>query len=185
MTKPPPTLNTARLLGQRISLEHFSEIHRLHTDPLVMKTLSADGNVMTEEATRKHLQRCSDHGDQHGFGLWVFRDKADGQFVGRGGLTVYQIGGGDVVGLADAVMSDHWNRGFATEMAEASLRFGFEQLGQSEIGSWTLPINVASQRVMAKLAFRYEKDIKFAALPHRFYRLVKDRWETHHTPTGD
>ena len=94
-----------------------------------MKTLSADGKVMTEEATRKHLQRCSDHWDQHGFGLWVFRDKTDGQFIGRGGLMTYQIDGKDVVGLAYAVMSDHWNLGFATEMAEASLAVWFVSLG--------------------------------------------------------
>ena len=169
--------DTARLSAQAISLEHFSEIHRLHTDPLVMKTLSADGNVMTEEATRKHLQRCNDHWDQHGFGLWVFRARANGQFIGRGGLMTYQIDGQDVVGLAYAVMSDHWNQGFATEMAEASVRFGFEQLGLSEIGSWTLPINLASQRVTDKLGFRYERDIEFAGLTHRFYRLVKDGWD--------
>jgi len=159
---------TTRLDARRITLAHFSEIHRLHSDPLVMKTLSADGNVMSEEATREHLQRCSDHWDQHRFGLWVFRDKADGQFIGRGGLMTYQIDGEGLVGLAYAVRSDHWNQGFATEMAEASLRFGFERLGLSEIGSWTLPINLASQRVMAKLGFRYEKDINFAGLAHRF-----------------
>ncbi len=184
MTKPPPTRKTARLLGEPISLAHFSEIHRIHTDPLVMKTLSADGEVLTEEATRKHLQRCSDHWDQQGFGLWVFRARTDGQFIGRGGLMTYQIDGESVVGLAYAVLSGHWNQGFATEMAEASLRFGFEQLGLGEIGSWTLPINGASQRVMAKLGFRYEKDIEFAALPHRFYRLVKDEWEAYHEPTS-
>ena len=109
MTKSFPSLNTARLLGEPLSLGHFSEIHRLHTDPPVMKTLSADGKPATEEATQKHLQRCSDHWDQHGFGLWVFRARANGQFIGRGGLMTYQIDGEHVVGLAYAVMSDHWN----------------------------------------------------------------------------
>lgn len=175
---------TARLSAQRITLAHFPDIHRLYSDPLVMKTLSADGNVMTEEATRRHLQRCSDYWDQHGFGLWVFRARADGQFIGRGGLMTYQIDAEDVVGLAYAVVSDHWNLGFATEMAEASLRFGFEQLGLTEIGSWTLPINLASQCVMAKVGFRYEKYIEFAGLAHQFYRVVKDEWEAYHKPTS-
>ena len=53
-----------------------------------------------------------------------------------------------------AVLSDHWNQGFATEMALASLRYGFERLGLTEIASWTLPINLASQRVLEKLGFR-------------------------------
>ena len=49
-----------------------------------------------------------------------------------------------------------------------------------EIGSWTLPINLASQRVMEKLGFRYERDFEFAGLLHRFYRLVAGEWEGYH-----
>jgi len=169
-------VTTARLLGEPISPEHFPEIQRLHTDPLVMRTLSADGNVMSEEATRKHLRRCAEHWER-GFGLWVFRSRANGQFVGRGGLMTYQIDGKEIVGLAYAVLSDSWNQGFATEMAEASVKIGFTHLGLTEIASWTLPINLASQRVMEKVGFRYERDFEFAGLRHRLYRLVRSWWE--------
>ena len=118
-----------------------------------------------------------DHWQQHGFGLWVFHRKKDGQFIGRAGLKTYQIDGKDIIGLAYAVMPDYWNRGFATEMAQASLDVGFGHLGFPEIGSWTLPDNLASQRVMEKLGFRYERDFEFAGLLHRFYRLVAGEWE--------
>ena len=101
-------------------------------------------------------------------------------FIGRGGLKVYQIDGKDVVGLAYAVMPDYWNQGFATEMGQASLEVGFERLGLAEIASWTLPTNLASQRVMEKLGFRYERDFEFAGLGHRFYRLVAGDWRGYH-----
>ncbi len=39
-------LITPRLFAEAISLSRFDEIHRLHSDPLVMKTLSADGNPL-------------------------------------------------------------------------------------------------------------------------------------------
>jgi RimJ/RimL family protein N-acetyltransferase len=74
-------------------------------------------------------------------------------------------------------MSDYWNRGFATEMSRAILEVGFGQLSFSEICSWTLPGNLASQRVMEKLGFRYERDFEFAGRLHRFYRLVKGEWK--------
>ena len=135
----PTTLSTARLLAEAITFSHFHEIHRLHTDPLVMKTLSADGKPLSEEATRESIRQAVDHWQQHGFGFWVFHRKTDGLFIGRGGLKTYQIDGKDVIGLAYAVMSDYWNQGFATEMAQASLEVGFGQLGLAEIGSWTLP----------------------------------------------
>jgi [ribosomal protein S5]-alanine N-acetyltransferase len=92
-------------------------------------------------------------------------------FIGRGGLNIYQIDGNEIIGLAYAVLSDHWNQGFATEMAAISLEVGFHQLGFKEILSWSLPSNLASQRVMEKLGFRHERDIQFAGLWHRLYRL--------------
>lgn len=167
---------TARLVVERIASTHFDEICRLHRDPDVMRTLSADGNSLPDEVTREGLRQGAEHWVRHGFGLWIFHDKTDGRLIGRGGLKWYSIGDRDEVGLAYAVLSRDWGRGYATEMAEASLRVGFERLGFSEIASWTLPINRASQRVIEKVGFRYERDVLFAGLPHRFYRLSASDW---------
>ena len=176
MPNPIATLTTARLLAQAIMPPHFSKIHRLNTDPQVMKTLSADGKPLSEEATKQSIRQAEAHWRKQGFGLWVFHRKSDDEFIGRGGLKVYEIDGKEVIGLAYAVMSGFWNRGIATEMAAASLDVGFGQLGFSEIGSWTLPVNLASQRVMEKLGFQYERDFTFAGLVHRFYRLAAEDW---------
>ena len=177
MPNPIATLTTARLLAQAITPLHFSKIHRLHTDSLVMKTLSADGKPLSEETTRVSIRQAVAHWREQGFGLWAFHRKSDDEFIGRGGLKVYEINGKEVIGLAYAVMSGFWNRGFATEMAAASLDVGFGQLGFSEIGSWTLPSNLASQRVMGKLGFKYERDFEFTGLVHRFYRLEAAEWK--------
>jgi RimJ/RimL family protein N-acetyltransferase len=142
-----------------------------------MRTLSADGMPLSEEATSESIRQAVDHWRQQGFGFWVFYRKKDGQFIGRGGLKTCQIDGRDVVGLAYAVISDYWNQGFATEMAQASLEVGFGPLGFTEIACWTLPGNLASQRVIEKLGFRYERDFVFAGLEHRFYRLVAGKWK--------
>jgi [ribosomal protein S5]-alanine N-acetyltransferase len=160
-----------------VSPSHFDELHRLHSDPKVMKTLSADGKPFSTDTTREQLRQAVDHWNQHGFGFWVFHRKTDGQFIGRGGLKIYQIDKRDVIGLAYAVHSDFWNKGFATEIGTVSLQIGFEHLGLTEIASWTLPSNRASQRVMEKLGFRYESEFAFAELTHRFYRLTACNWK--------
>jgi RimJ/RimL family protein N-acetyltransferase len=180
MTNPIANLTTPRLLAEAVTPSHFADIHRLHSNPQVMATLSADGKPLSEEATGESIRQAVDHWQRYGFGLWVFRRRFDGQFVGRGGLKIYQIDGKDVIGLAYAVVAEHWNRGFATEMAQASLEIGFGRLGFAEICSWTLPVNLASQRVMEKLGFRYERDFEFAGLRHRFYRLVAHDWTMYH-----
>ncbi len=177
METPIDRIETPRMVGERISREQFEEVRRLHRDPVVMRTLSADGQVVPDELTLRGLQSQEEHWEQHGYGLWVFRARTDGRFIGRGGLKEHALDIGRVPGLAYAVMSPEWGKGYASEMAAATLRVGFEQLGFPEIFSWTLPINLASQRVMEKLGFQYERDFEFAGLPHRFYRLTRDEWE--------
>src|SRR5208283_6176634 len=131
---------------------------------------------LSDEKITQTIGQAVEHWRQKGFGSWVFHLKKEGQFVGRGGLGTHQFEGKEVVGLGYAVMPDYWNRGFATEIAAASLDVGFRHLGLTEIWSWALPDNRASQRVMEKLGFRYERNFDFAGLEHRFYRLVAEKW---------
>jgi RimJ/RimL family protein N-acetyltransferase len=177
MSDPITTLATPRLLAAAVAPSHFADLSRLLTDPLVTKTLASAGKPLAEEEIQKLVDEQVEHWQQHGFGFWVFHRRDDGQFIGRGGLKIYQIDGNEVIGLAYAIVSDHWNQGFATEIARASLEVGFRQLDFPEICTWTLPINRASQRVMEKLGFRYERDFEFAGLEHRFYRLVREEWK--------
>ncbi len=167
---------TDRLTARRICWADFEDAQQLHSDPLVARTLSADGLPLSEDTTRRMLRRAVVHWRTHRFGLWMFRCHENGDFIGRGGLIHYDaidVGGREEIGLAYAVLSPHWGRGYATEMGDVSLRIGFEHLGFDSIGAWTLPDNLASQRVMAKLGFRYERDIVFCGLSHRFFRLER------------
>ncbi len=48
--------------------------------------------------------------------------------------------------------------------------------------SYALPTNRASERVMEKQGFRYERDIVHAGLPHVFYRLTAAQWREDGAP---
>lgn len=56
MPTPITTLTTARLIAEAITAAHLPDIHRLHSDPQVMKTLSANGQPLSEEATWEHIR---------------------------------------------------------------------------------------------------------------------------------
>ena len=172
------TLRTDRLVAAPLRREDFADLRRLHGDPRVMATLSADGRPLPEEETRRALQRHLDHWERHRFGLWAFRDRADGRFVGYCGLKHTEVDGKDEIELAYAVLADAWGQGLATEMAEAALRVGFERLGLPEVVCFTLTTNRASQRVMEKAGFAYEREIVHASLPHVLYRLTAGEWRS-------
>ena len=175
------TFHTERLIAERLRAEHFVELRLMHRDRRVMATLAPagapNGGVLSDEETRQFLRRDLDHWDRHGYGLWVFRDRADGHFVGRAGLHNTKAGGTDEVELAYALMAEYCGRGFATEMAQAIMAVAFERLQLTEVVCFTLTTNRASQRVMEKAGFEYERDVVHAGLPHVFYRLTASGWK--------
>ena len=140
----------------------------MHNDPRVMATL---GGVRSDEHSRQAFQRHLDQWAAHGVGWWILRDRATGQFIGRGGLRHVTIDGPDKVEVGYGLLPAFWGRGLATELATESARVGFEVLKLPALVSFALPTNLGSRRVMEKVGFRYERDITYANLPHVLYRL--------------
>jgi RimJ/RimL family protein N-acetyltransferase len=76
------------------------------------------------------------------------------------------------VGLACALAAEYWNRGLATETAQAILKLAFERLGLTNIVCFTLPTNRASRRFKEKVGFDYEPEVTHAGSPHVLYRIT-------------
>lgn len=161
--------STSRLLAEQLQFQHLHELYRMHQNQQVMATL---GGVRSDEETRLFIFNNLHHWQSYGFGLWVFRDKNNHQFVGRAGLRNTSVEGINEVELAYALMDKFWGQGLATEMGEQILKIGFELLKFKDIVCFTLTTNQASQRVMEKLGFKYEREIIHANLTHLFYRLT-------------
>ena len=151
-----PGVTTARLHGSRLSRDDFETLCALHRDPEVMATL---GGVKSDEQTREYVTTTLAHWDRHGYGLWIFRDRATGAFVGRGGLRHVTLDETPEIEVAYALARTSWGKGLATEIAAASLDVGVRQLGLTSIVAFALPENGASRRVMEKVGFTYERDI--------------------------
>jgi [ribosomal protein S5]-alanine N-acetyltransferase len=162
-------LRTPRLIGTPAGPADFADIRLLHNDPRVMATLSADGATFTEDQTRTFLERAADHWKSHGFGLWAWREQPGGDFVGYGGIKHAIVEDHDEIELAYAITSNHWRKGFATEIAMAALQHAFDTIHLARIVAFTLPHNQASRAVMEHCGFTYNRDITHANLPHVLY----------------
>jgi ribosomal-protein-alanine N-acetyltransferase len=153
--------------GVRIGPEHQTELEALLGDARVGATL---GGTRTPEEVAGQIAAHAAHWDAHGFGYWMFRD-LDGVPVARGGLGATDVGGPGGVEVGWAVMPERWGQGYATELGAAAIAVAFDRLGLSEVVSYTMVENRASQRVMEKLGFAYEREVVHAGLPHVLYRL--------------
>ena len=162
------TLSTERLLAAALRADDFATLCELHRDPAVMAFI---GGVRPDDRTRAYLAENLAHWDEHGFGLWIFRERATNAFVGRGGLRHLFLEGQSEVEVAYALAREAWGKGFATEIARAALDVAFRQLGLQDLVAFALPEHVASRRVMEKVGFRYERDIVHGDVRHVLYRI--------------
>lgn len=160
-------IETERMIGYRMQPSHFDDLNALHKDEEVAKTL---GGVWSDNFLESRMQTYIDHWDEHGFGLWMFYDKKSGVFIGRGGLVETEIDGQKEVEVGFAVLSKHWRKGYAEEMGRKSMDIGFNILKRQTLVSFTLPINIASQNLIQKLGFSYEKEITYFELKQKLYR---------------
>ncbi|WP_295808193.1 GNAT family N-acetyltransferase [uncultured Nitratireductor sp.] len=81
--------------------------------------------------------------------LWSIDIHGGPVSIGTVGLSLKDPGISFVIGRL------FWGRGYATEAAREVLRFGFEVLGLSEVGSEFVVDNSGSRRVHEKLGFKY------------------------------
>lgn len=69
---------------------------------------------------------------------------------------VLKIEGKSVVELGYVLLPEFWGKGFATEIAIASVEVAFTHLSMKELVSYTSTTNKISQRVMDKAGFKFQ-----------------------------
>ncbi len=102
---------------------------------------------------------------RYGFGVAAVEEKAaGGALIGWGGLMPLEFGWGEPLQEGEAKEIEvgygfdtpHWGKGYATEVAAAWLRYGFEHAKLTRIVAVASPENTGSWRVMEKLGMKYE-----------------------------
>jgi len=161
------TFSTTRLLAERLRPEHFGQIRTMDQNEEFMARL---GGVRNGVASRQYLERNLMHWADHGFGLWILRDRASGVVIGRAVLRHLLVEDSDEVEVGYGFMPEYWGRGLATEITLGCLQLARDRLGLASVVAITLPSNTGSQRVMRKCGLEYQRDITHEGLLHVLYR---------------
>jgi RimJ/RimL family protein N-acetyltransferase len=157
---------TPRLRGTPPAAGDLAFLTELLGDPRVGATL---GGVLAPAAVAEILASHREHWRRHGFGYRIWRDRATGEPVARGGLACATVEGEDVVEVGWAVRADRWGEGIATELGAASLEEA-AGLGIGRVVAFTMIDNAASRRVMEKLGMAYDRTFVHGRWgPHALY----------------
>ena len=102
----------------------------------------------TIDENRQKLERQIAHHERYRFGTCAADLRSTGETIGAAGLQYLE--GGPEIEVGYRFLKDHWNNGYATEAAAASIAYGFDELDLERIVAVALESNVASRRVLEK-----------------------------------
>jgi RimJ/RimL family protein N-acetyltransferase len=151
-----PGLTTPHLTLRPLQESDAPLLHAIHQQEGVLTYFPAT-NPPSLAAVERYIAGQARHWQDHGYGTWAITLGGEAAIIGWAGLQFLEELDETEIGylLAPA----QWGKGYATEAAQAALRFGFEQANLDHLVALVHPQNHASQRVAEKCGLRYQETI--------------------------
>lgn len=171
---------TDRLILREFEFSDEEVLFELESDPDVRKFLGDRMEHIGQaraaiEAIRK------DHYEVRGIGRWAIVEKSTHSFLGLGGLRYMKELTNGHTGYFDVgyrLNKRYWGRGFATECARASVKYGFEVLAQEKLHGISHVDNLASRRVLENAGLRRVEEFDDSrGDPHVWFEITREDWQ--------
>lgn len=161
-------VETERIYLRDIFSQDFEALLKLHEDPDVMRyTMSGPLN---EIQLNERIKKWSDYNQNHpGMGFWSAIRKSDEQCIGR--ICLIYLDKTKHIEIGYRLSKLVWNQGYATEIAQALVSYAFQTLELQQLVGVVHPGNFASQRVLEKTGFAFEKMAYHYQTDVKFYTL--------------
>ena len=164
-----------RLAYEVVTAATLDEFHRLVQDDHVRRYLM-DGQFFPREWSEERVRDSADLFGRRGVGLWLARHKATRDLVGFCGfLEIPSMH--PQPQLVYAMFEGFTGKGYATEMARASIAEARRHPGFSTIVAGVDEGNVASIRVLEKLGFRRDPMEPGSIGTVQMFLLETSRWK--------
>ena len=152
---------------ERLRLREWREgdldaFYQIMNTPAVMRYL---GGVQTSEQWAQAHQRMLGFARDYGHTFWIIEEKASGEIQGFCGIKrVNAPGAGSLSGhheIGWRLRESAWGKGIAKEAAIASLDLAFARFDAPHVVAMTVPDNLSSQGLMARLGMARRADLDF------------------------
>jgi len=142
-------MSSDRLIFGRPVKEDLKRFYKINADPDT--NLFNPSGPMSLETAEKAFNEMTAHWEVNGFGTWSISEKENpGSIIGFGGLCDRLYGNETKLNLGYRFDKNYWGKGYATELAQNAIAFGFNELNKNEIFAIVRPKHLASIRVLEK-----------------------------------
>lgn len=148
---------TERLILRELVAEDETAMFELDSDPEVHRYVG-NSPVESIEQIQDIIEFIQKQYEENGVGRWAVIEKSSNKFIGWAGLKLFKNEmnkHSNFYELGYRFIKSYWGKGYATEAAKASVKYGIEQLGVKEIFAMTDVENVNSKKVLEKAGFKY------------------------------
>jgi RimJ/RimL family protein N-acetyltransferase len=155
-------IDTGRLILRRFTPDDLEAFYRLGSRPEIIRYAQSTALGSLEEA--RELMNAAPFRDYatYGYGRFACVWKPTGLVIGFSGVKyVPEIGDTE---LGYRFLPEFWGLGLATEAGRASIDFTRAELGLKRLVAMVHPDNLASARVLAKLGFSVERQLRYSGL---------------------
>jgi RimJ/RimL family protein N-acetyltransferase len=176
-----PILETQRLTLRGWQPADFEAFAGFMADTDVMRYLG--GHPMSRADAWRSLATTIGHWELRGYGLWAVERKSDRALVGRVGLLNPE--GWPALEVGWTLGKPFWGAGYATEAANAAMRYGFLTQKVNRLISCIDPDNKASQAVAARLGETKGPKQQLTVAGETFtvdvWSIAREEWEKKNT----
>lgn len=175
-------LHTPRLILRDFMQKDLEALNALFTDPQALYYLP-DLFKNSIEETQAHLDACIRSIDAvPRLRFFLAIQARDGTFIGELACNVIECApDGMHLNLGYCICPEYWNRGYASEAAQAMINYAFSN-GVCRISGTCLADNIGSRRVLEKCGLIQEGLLKCHTWhddqwkDRAIYRLLKSEW---------
>ncbi|TMW71216.1 GNAT family N-acetyltransferase [Alteribacter natronophilus] len=144
-------LETERLYLRELRMEDAAELAGVLSDPESMQYYT---EPFSQEKVVKWIEWNMGNYRKYRHGLWAVILKEEDVFLGDCGITMQTIENEEVPEIGFHIIKSYWNRGYATEAANACKEYAFDVLAYPEVFSYTTAANIPSQKVAEKIGMQ-------------------------------
>lgn len=166
-------LETKRLIIKKPVADDFNDCYGLQRDPEVMKYIGS--GIRQEPEVKTQLDKLIQHQEKYGFSLGSVFEKDTGAYVGRAGLIYLALDDTQPdIEVGYALHKKYWEKGYATELAQALVKWGFQHLKVDKLVGVIRPKNDKSRRVLEKIGMHYVGRTLYRDIEVAKYEIFKN-----------
>lgn len=148
------TLATERLILRPFTPDDREALFKITNEPDIFRYFPTK-TAWDMEKVGRSIQYQTEHWEKFGYGQIAVTLRESGRLMGWCGLEFLPDTNETEVGYL--LSGEFWGKGYATEAAKVSVRFGLNEIGLKEIIGLTDPLNIASQRVLEKSGLTFTR----------------------------